>query len=200
MTDDRSARFVRAEAALAKALSLAPDHAPAHFWMGVTYAQTNRASLGIAECERALALDRNLAGAHTAIGLAKILSGSPEETEAHVNEALRLSPRDNRAHVWVSFAGIAKFHCGRDGEAVACFRRAIELNRNNPAAHFYLAALLALLGRLDEAQSSVQAGLAFNPTFTLSRFRAGAGSDNQTYLSQRERVCDGMRKAGIPEQ
>jgi TolB-like protein/class 3 adenylate cyclase/Tfp pilus assembly protein PilF len=199
MTDDRPARFVEAEAALAKALSLAPDRAPSHFWMGVAYAQTNRAADGIAECERALALDRNLAGAHAGIGLAKIAIGRGEETEAHVHEALRLSPRDNRAHVWLSFAGVAKFHCGRDSEALACFRRAIELNRNNPAAHFYLAALLALLGRLDEARSAVQAGLAFNPTFTLSRFRAGAGSDNPTYLAQRERIIEGMRKAGVPE-
>jgi hypothetical protein len=38
-----------------------------------------------------------------------------------------------------------------------------------------------------------------NPTFTISRFRAGVGSDNATYLAQRERVYDGMRKAGIPE-
>ena len=41
---------------------------------------------------------------------------------------------------------------------------------------------------------------AFNPTFTISRFRAGAGSHNPTYLVQRERACDGMRMAGVPEQ
>lgn len=33
----------------------------------------------------------------------------------------------------------------------------------------------------------------------IFRIRAGAGSDNTTYLAQRERVYDGMRKAGIPE-
>jgi TolB-like protein len=200
MTDDRSARFVEAETALTKALTLAPEHAPAHFWMGVTYAQTNRAALGIAECERALALDRNLAGAHTAIGLAKITDGRPEQTEAHVADALRLSPRDNRGHVWMSFAGVAKFHLGKDDEALACFRRAIEMNRNNPAAHFYVAAIMALHNRLDEARFAVKAGLAFNPTFTISRFRAGAGSDNPTYLAQRERACDGLRMAGVPEK
>jgi TolB-like protein/class 3 adenylate cyclase len=200
MTDDRSARFVEAETALTKAMSLAPEHAPAHFWMGVTYAQTNRAALGIAECERALALDRNLAGAHTAIGLAKITDGRPEQTEAHVADALRLSPRDNRGHVWMSFAGVAKFHLGKDDEALACIHRAIEMNRNNPAAHFYVAAIMALHDRLDEARSAVKAGLAFNPTFTISRFRAGAGSDNPTYLAQRERACDGLRMAGVPEQ
>jgi hypothetical protein len=49
------------------------------------------------------------------------------------------------------------------------------------------------------ARSAVQAGLALDPTFTISRFRARASSDNPTYLTQRERIRDGMRKAGLPE-
>jgi hypothetical protein len=36
-------------------------------------------------------------------------------------------------------------------------------------------------------------------TFTIGRFRAGAASDNPTYLSQRERLVDGMRMVGVPE-
>ena len=49
---------------------------------------TNRAAQGIAECERALALDPNFADAHAIIGLAKIVIGRFEETEAHVQEAI----------------------------------------------------------------------------------------------------------------
>ena len=161
--------------------------------------QTNRAVQGIAECERALALDRNLAGAHAIIGLAKFLIGRGEETEAHVQEALRLSPRDTFAYPWMAIAGTAKLFLGSDEEAVTRFRRAIEINRNYPVAHFLLAAALAHLNRLDEARSAVQAGLALNPTFTLRRFRAGALSDNPIYLAQRERVVEGLRKAGVPE-
>jgi tetratricopeptide (TPR) repeat protein len=67
-TDDKAARFAAAEAAVTKALSLAPDHALAHLCMGMILGFTNRAAQGIAEYERALALDRNLAGAHALIG------------------------------------------------------------------------------------------------------------------------------------
>jgi TolB-like protein/class 3 adenylate cyclase len=63
-TNDKAARFVAAEEAAAKALSLAPDHAPAHVSLGMVLGFTNRAAQGIAEYERALALDRNMAGAH----------------------------------------------------------------------------------------------------------------------------------------
>ena len=127
---------------------------------------------GIAECEHALALDRNLAYAHATIGLGKIFIGRAEETEAHVVEALRLSPRDTLAYVWMSIAGVAKVHLGSYEQAVAWFRRAIEANRNYPYPHFMLAAALAQLGRLDEAHSAVKAGLALNPAFTISRARA----------------------------
>jgi adenylate cyclase len=63
-----------------------------------------------------------------------------------------------------------------------------------------LAAALAHLGRLPEAQSEVRAGLAINPTFTISRMRASASSDNPTAVAGRERIIDGLRKAGVPEQ
>ena len=199
MSDDPAASLAAAEATLTQTLSLAPNHAWARCLMGAVQISTNRAAQGIAECERALALDRNLANAHGIIGLAKYLIGRGEETETHVHEALRLSPGDTFVYFWMTFAGVAKLQLGRDEEAVSWFRRGIETNQNFPPAHFYLAAALAHLGQLDEAQAAVKAGLALDPAFTLSRFRAGAASDNQTYLEQRERVIQGMREAGAPE-
>ncbi len=199
LIDDRSARLTSAEAALARALSLAPDHAVAHAGIGRVQIYTNRAAQGIAECERALALDRNLATAHGTIGLGKLIDGRPEETEPHINEALRLSPRDIRAFGWLQYVGAARLHLGKDEEAIGWLERSIEANRNHALSQFYLGAAWALLGRIPEARLAVQAGLAMNPTFTISRFRAGVASDNATYLAQRERVYNGMRKAGIPE-
>ena len=65
-----------------------------------------------------------------------------------------------------------------------------------------MAAALAQLGRIDEAHSAVKAGLALNPAFSISRARAlwTAMSDDPTYLAQLERLYDGLRKAGVPEQ
>jgi tetratricopeptide (TPR) repeat protein len=163
---------------------------------------SKRAAQGIAECERALELDRNLASAHAFIGLGKIFIGRAEEAEAHVGEALRLSPRDTNAHTWKSFAGTAKTILGSYEQAATWFRRATEANRNYPTPYFLLAAALAYLGRLDEARSAVKAGLALNPTFAISRARASwtAMSDDPTYLAQLEPILDGLRKAGVPEQ
>jgi TolB-like protein len=198
---DPDGAFAAAEVKLIKALSSVPDHARGHMWLGLVDAWTKRAAQGIAECEHALQLDRNLAHAHSIIGRGKVFIGRAEETDAHVAEALRLSPRDTMAHIWMYFAGLAKLHLCKYEQAVAWFRRAIEANRNYPAANFNLAAALAQLSRMDEAHFAVRAGLALNPTFTASRARAAltARSDNPTYLTQLEPIFDGLRKAGVPE-
>jgi hypothetical protein len=62
-----------------------------------------------------------------------------------------------------------------------------------------IARALAQLGRLDEGHSSVRAGLALNPAFSVSRARWTAMSDDPTYLAQLEPVFDCLRKAGVPE-
>lgn len=197
--DDRGAQLAAAEAALTRVLSMAPQHATAHLALGAVQMFTNRAAQGIGECEHALALDRNLADAHGCIGMAKYFAGRAEETEAHIFEALRLSPRDVHAYRWMLYVGIAKAQLGADAEAVVWLRRSIEANRNFPLAHFHLAEALALLGQFEEAQVAAQAGLALQPGFTLRRYRENAMSDNPAYLAGRERSCEGMRLAGVPE-
>ena len=201
LSDDRAARLAAAEAAVEKVLSLRPNDALAHEILGEVQVQTKRAAPANAEFERALALDPNLAAAQGEIGLAKIFTGHAEDAEAHVNEALRLSPHDGRAWLWMLHAGGAKVNLGANEEAVARLRRSIEINRTLPLAHFFLAAALANLGKQEEAQSEVKAGLALDPGFSIRRFRIGseAASDNPIFLAQNERLYEGMRKAGVPE-
>ncbi len=58
------------------------------------------------------------------IGRAKYLLGRGEETEAHVNEALRLSPRDTLADRWMACSRASpELQLGADAEAVVWLRR-----------------------------------------------------------------------------
>jgi TolB-like protein len=198
--EDRIERLAAAETAVNRALSLAPDHAIARMVLGMVQLHSNRASQGIRECEQALELNRNLAGAHAQIGNGKIYLGLAEDAEAHIQEALRLSPHDTFIYLWCAIAGLAKLWLCKEDEAVAWLRRSIEANRNYPMSHFFLAAALGRLGRLAEAQSEARVGLAINPTFTISRYRASVSSDNPTAVAGRDRVIDGLRKAGLPEE
>jgi TolB-like protein/class 3 adenylate cyclase/Tfp pilus assembly protein PilF len=198
-TDDPRPLWAPVEAKLSEALATAPNNAGAHLWIGHVLIATNRAARGIEELERALALDPNLAGAPHGMGLAHTSGGRAEQAEARVLEALRLSPRDTGITAWFLLAGSAKAFLGEYQAATGWLRKSIDANRNNPWAYFYLAACLAHLGRLDEAHEELKAGLAVNPNFTIKRFQAAAESDNPVYLAQRERVIEGMRLAGAPE-
>ena len=200
MSDDRATHLAAAEALAVKALSIAPEKAPGHVCLGIVRIYTNRVAQGIAELERALAIDRNLADAHGYIGMAKCFLGRAEETEAHVHNALRLSPRDTFAYPWRTYLGVARVFLGKDEDAVTQLRHAIEINRNFHPAHFYLAAALAGLGRLDEARVAAKEGLSIDPTFTIRRYRADAPSDNPVFLAGRHRIYELMRKVGVPEE
>ena len=199
LSDERRDRLLSAEAYIDKALKLRPDSATAHCALGALRMYGKRAAQGIAECERALAIDRNFAAAHGYIGLAKILVGRNEETEAHILEALRISPRDSNAWAWMLYVGMAKFRLSRDAEALAWLNRSIEFNPNSPASRFCLAATLAHLDRVEEAREAARACLGINPSFTIARFRSQTFSDHPVYLAGRERMYEGLRKAGMPE-
>ena len=199
MSDDRAAHLGAAEVLALKALSIAPENALAHLCLGIAEMFTHRASQGISELERALAIDRNLAAAHAYIGLAKNFLGHGEETATHIENALRLSPRDTAVYLWRTFGGAVKVFLGENEEAVVQLHHAIEANRNFANAHFYLAVALEALGRSDEARREAKEGLSVDPTFTIRRYRADEPTDNPIFLTARRRVYEMMRKVGLPE-
>jgi TolB-like protein/class 3 adenylate cyclase len=197
--DDPRSLMAAAEAKLSQVLAAAPNNPRAHLYMGQVLCATNRAARGIEEYERALALDPNLALARGAMGLAHVFIGRAEETEAHVREAMRLSPRDTNLPAWLLHVGGAKAYLGEYEAAAGWLRKSIEANRNTFWAYFLLASCLAHLGRLDEARQELKNGLAVNPNFTIKRFHATAESDNPVFVAQHVRVAEGMRMAGAPE-
>jgi TolB-like protein len=103
---DRAGKLASAEAALTEVLSLQPDDASAHMDLAGVLVNSNRGAEGIAEYQRALALDPNLAQARAGIGFAMYVNGRADETEAHVKEALRLSPHDPFAFVMGLLGGL----------------------------------------------------------------------------------------------
>ncbi|MDA9467506.1 hypothetical protein XH87_23450 [Bradyrhizobium sp. CCBAU 53415] len=201
MAEDASALFRASEERLNDVLLRAPNHPRAHMLVGAVQIRTNRAAKGIAKCMQALALDRNLADAHGFIGLGKYALGRGEEAEGHIQEALRLSPRDARAFLWFMIVGMAKLMTNVDVEALGWLRRSIEANPNFALSQFHLAGASAMMGELEEARSSAKAGLSLDPDFTIRRYAISTSflSENPRWLARRERLYEGMRLAGIPQ-
>jgi tetratricopeptide (TPR) repeat protein len=199
MGDDGATHLAKAEAALTEALSRKPQHPTAHLNLGGVYIFTGRPTQGIAECEHALVLDRNIATAHAFIGQAKRALGREEETEAHVNEALRISPRDNFAFWWMNWVGFAKLRLDEFAGAATWFRRAIENNRNYSWPHFGLAGALVQLGDMEGARAAVQQALVLDPNTTLRAIRAKMGTVAPTVDEKHERLFNSLLRAGMPE-
>ena len=196
---DPTAAFAAAEAKLTKALSSVPDHARGHMTLGYVDILTNRVAEGIAECEQALDLDRNLADAHAVIGLGKIFIGRAEETEAHIAEALRLSPRDTEAHTLDDDRGHGKLHLGSYEEAVAWFRRSIEINRNYPQPYFHWAPpLRSSVGWTRRVPPSTPASRSTRPSPLPASAPWTAMSDDPTFLAQLEPVSTACARPGFP--
>ena len=127
MTDDQATRLASAETALARALSLAPEHALAHLMMGRTSMSSATALPEALPNVSARWSWIEIWPTLTLLSvLPRFLAVTPRKPRSHVNEAFRLSPRDHRAYRWIQFVGTAKLHLGRDEDAVACSRRSIK--------------------------------------------------------------------------
>jgi TolB-like protein len=200
MIDDRGTRLAQVEATLINVLSMAPRHAGAHLALAVLQLFTKRATLAIRECEQALELDRNLADAHALLGFVKVFIGRGVESEAHIRQAFRLSPRDINAFRWMHLLGVVKLILGADTEAVEWLRRSLEANRNFPIAHFQFAAALALAGSREEARAAALAGFALDPDFTIRRTKGLSLGSDPIFRAGSKRIREGMLMAGIPEE
>lgn len=199
MGGDSARQFAAAESASTEALARDPKHPIAHLVLGSVYIFTGRASQGIAECERALALNRNVATAHAFIGFAKLLLGRPAETEAHIVEALRISPCDAFAFWWMNWAGSAKVQLEEFEEAASWFRRAIEDNRNYAWPHLGLAGALARLGSIDPAKAAMREALVLDPHFSIRSLKSKLPPIDPRLQQRRERWLEALRIAGMPE-
>jgi TolB-like protein len=198
-SDDRAGQNRAAEAAVTKALALAPDSADAHLTYGTVLFAMRAPERALREFEFAVSLEANLATAHAYLGLMKVFLGRARETRAHVAEAMRLSPRDPLLFLWHFFIGVADIHLGRMVHALESLRKSVEINPNWGLSQFVLAGTLGLAGLLAEAAEVCAVAQRLAPNFTIAKFRAEAVSDNLVYLAQREHFCEGLRLAGAPE-
>jgi len=198
-SDNAPEQIDLAEAAIDKALSLASDHPYAHHCRGQVLYARRATEAALREFELALGLDRNLVWSYALGGMMKIFLGRAEETAADVATAMRRSPREPAIATWHLVTGLADLFLGRLDAAIEQMRRSAGMNPSFGIAFVFLAAAFSLSGNSAEAAEACAAGRRLLSNFTIAKFRRETASGNPVYLAQRERVCDGMRLAGIPQ-
>jgi adenylate cyclase len=146
---------------------------------------------------RALDLDPNSLLAHGYLGVSFAFVGDYEATQAQMDEAIRLSPRDPLLVIWHLCKGWAALLAERYREAVEFATEAVEANAEFPDNYAVLAAAHGHLGNDAAARTALGEFLRRSPVLTAAdeRLNRPFGS-----AEQRERFLEGLRKAGLPEE
>jgi adenylate cyclase len=147
--------------------------------------------------ERACSLNPNAAQAWNNAGLVKVYLGDPDGALADIARAARLSPVDPlRFAVYLNRAQ-AHFFTGRYSEAVAWAEQAVSDQPRHLPSLRYLAAALAMAGRLDEARRVMAEHVRLAPQVCISNASNWMARFNKTEYSAR--LLDTLRRAGMPE-
>ena len=149
----------------------------------------------ISLAERAVSINPNSASAWRSSGFSFALAGEAERGLLYFQRALRLNPRDPRGHGTLTGLALVLIQLGRDAEAIASARKALEFLPNLAAPWRMLTAALALTRRLDEAREALRRVLELDPTCSLQTILLRFGHSEKA----RARFFDGLRRAGMPE-
>lgn len=165
----------------------------AHYVMCLAHLAQQRAALAVAEAQRAIDLNPNMALAHMALGWARIFIGNFPEALDPLHTALRLSPHDPLAYLFFNRIALAHYQVGDYDEALRNGQHALGLRR----AYFNLLVVLASLGQLgrdDGVRQLVAEAERTAPKDLPGYWRFFAA------FSQREHhahFMDGLRKSGL---
>ena len=200
-TEAREADLRRAETLATRAVALDSHDASCHYAIGFVRRMQSRFDEAIGELEAAIQLNPNMHLAYNTLGITKVLAGHAEEALSHFADAIRLSPRDPLLFVGYFGVGWTRFLLGHDDQAIEVLRKSTALNPGYPPANLFLTAAYAMQGRVEEARAALAVYLRSNPAVnTIALLRANAQSTHPIYLTQRDRLYEGMRRAGMPEE
>ncbi len=179
-----------------RAVALDESDAVAHHALGHAFAMTGQTDKMIGAFARGVELNPSDAMANFCHGAHLAWVGRTEEAIETLTHAMSISPRDLRA--WGFQVGMSWAHfAARDYEQALEWAHKSIQRRPNPMGYQVAAASSAHLGQLDQAQSSLRELLRLQPDLSivgLEQFFMPADPDF------RERLIDGLRKAGLEVQ
>ena len=110
-----------------------------------------------------------------------------------------MSPRDRKLSGFTVVVAAAYLYDGKDREALAWARRAIDANPHFSVPHSWAAAAAAHLDDMATARAALAEFRRLLPQYTISSFRDEKLCSNALCEQQRERYYEGLRKAGLPD-
>jgi adenylate cyclase len=175
-----------------KALAMDDSLPTPHMVLSFIYSFRREYDKGIAEGERAVALDPSGSDSYAAYAAALLFACRPEEAIPLFQKAIRLNPNANPI-TFVNF-GCALWMTGRSEEAVSAFKKALQRAPDHLIAHILLAATYSMMGREKEARAEAEEILRINPKFTLDQFKKISAFKDSSGV---DKFADALRKAGL---
>jgi len=179
-----------------KAVSLDDGDAAAHTALALCEVFSGRHEEARRRLLRALDLDPNLATARGFLGGIFAWGGDCDAAMPHLEEAIRLSPRDPLLVLLYQTMGWAAFTAGRFEETIEFAMQATEANPEFPDIYAALAAANGHLGRASAARAALDQLQQRMPGLTTGDPRLDRPFAR---AADRERFLTGLRKAGLPE-
>jgi len=168
----------------------------AHCALGRVLTMQGDFETAIAELEKAIDLNPNLALAHYGLGFALTWSGRAREALPHFHNAIRQSPHDPALWSFETMTGFAHIHLGEYVEAVEWLRKAARHPNSLFWPNLNLAVAFVEQEEWDKARAAMDAELELQPDLSVTAVAAMLGSLHPDW---KDRYLDGLRKAGLPE-
>jgi len=144
--------------------------------------------------QRTIEVHPNYVDGYATLAFISSYSGDFEKGLAALDQAIRINPRGTG--VYLSVKGRILFLMKRYDEALPILKEALERNPAFDRMHLITAAIYAQLGRIEDAEWSVEEALAINPDITLAKERRESIYRHESDL---EHFLGALRTAGVPE-
>jgi adenylate cyclase len=194
--------YARAMQRVNQALLLNPDQATAHFTKArlVMYkTKPNDAASAneiIAEAEATLRADPSFAQAYHPMAVGEMLLGRYEQAISHLEQAMRISPRDSFVGLWHMEMGRAFLGLRRTDAAVQEGLKAIDSGYRQPLSYTALAAFYGAADKIPEARAALAEAMKLNPKLSVAWLHTRL----QSFIDSPPGFREALIKAGLLEE
>ena len=147
---------------------------------------------GIAEIERATALDPNFANVHFRLGWALRFAGRPEEAIPAIKKALRLNPFPPNSYLWG--LGTCYLYAGKCEEAIDICKKFLQGEVNSHLSYVVATVVYSMCDKEEKARETAEGVLKMNPKFSCAKFAKSLPYKNKDDL---DRYMAALKKAGL---
>ena len=177
-----------------RAIELDREDADAHCAVGRAYLSNRMFDDAIAEFGEAIAINPSHALAHYGLGATYVFRGRPEPSFTHLDDAIRLSPRDANMGSFLVRKAQALLYMRQYEEAIEWARRALRLPNFQWSRNAMLISALGHLDRPEEARAALDELLERIPNFS-----AQYALDNSPWLDDEyfRHMIHGLERAGL---